>query len=113
MVASLTGTVRNSILFPGVHVHAGAEINDSILFFDNIVHQGAKLHRMVSDVNTVFNRDVQVGTPDCETKNHVSVIGWNNIIPQGFRIGCGCTVAPRIAPEKWPQECLADGEELK
>ena len=109
----IEGTVRNSILFPGVHVKAGAEINDSILFFDNIVHQGACLNRVVSDVNTVFNKDVRVGAPKCEKLNRVSVIGWNNNIPEGFRIGCGCTVAPRIPPEKWPESNLEDGEELK
>lgn len=109
----IEGTVRNSILFPGVHVMAGAEVNDSILFFDNIVHENARLHRMVSDVNTVFNRDVQVGAPKCEKINRVSVIGWNNSVPQGLSIGCGCSVAPRMAAEKWPQECLADGEALQ
>jgi len=109
----IEGTVRNSILFPGVHVMAGAEINDSILFFDNIVHQGVCLNRVVSDVNTVFNKDVRVGAPQCEKLNRVSVIGWNNSIPEGFSIGCGCTVAPRIPAEKWPKRHLADGEELK
>jgi glucose-1-phosphate adenylyltransferase len=109
----IEGTVRNSILFPGVHVMAGAEINDSILFFDNIVHQGVCLNRMVSDVNTVYNRDVRVGAPKCDKINRVSVIGWNNSIPEGFRIGCGCTVAPRIPAENWPERHLEDGEELK
>ena len=109
----IDGTVRNSILFPGVHVMAGAEVNDSILFFDTIVYENAQLHRMVSDVNTVFNRNVTVGRPRCEEVNRVSVIGWNNSVPEGFRIGCGCTVAPRIAPERWPATELVDGEELK
>ena len=109
----IEGTVRNSILFPGVHVMAGAEINDSILFFDNIVHEGVQLNRMVSDVNTVFNRDVRVGAAECEKASRVSVIGWNNNVPEGFRIGCGCRVAPRIAAEKWPANRLEDGEELQ
>jgi len=109
----IDGTVRNSILFPGVHVKAGAEIHDSILFFDNIVHQGVRLNRVVSDVNTVFNPEVRVGTPECEKMSRVSVIGWNNSVPEGFRIGCGCTVAPRIPAEKWPAHTLNDGEELK
>ena len=90
-----------------------AEINDSVLFFDNMVHQGVQLHRMVSDVNTVFNKDVRVGSPQCEEGNRVSVIGWNNSIPEGFHVGCGCTVAPRIPAEKWPEKYLEDGEELK
>ncbi|QQG64766.1 glucose-1-phosphate adenylyltransferase family protein [Desulfobulbus oligotrophicus] len=109
----IEGTVRNSIIFPGVHVKAGAEVNDSIIFFDNIIHPGAKLHRMVSDVNTVFNRNVRVGAPNCEKPSRITVIGWNNNIPEDQQIGCGCRVDPRIAPEKWPKTKLEDGEELR
>jgi glucose-1-phosphate adenylyltransferase len=69
----------------------------------------ASLNRVVSDVNTVFNRNVRVGTPECEKPSRVSVIGWNNIVPEGLQIGCGCRVAPRIAPEKWPEKCLKTG----
>jgi glucose-1-phosphate adenylyltransferase len=107
------GTVRNSILFPGVRVMPGAEINDSILFFDNTVHEGVRLNRVVSDVNTIFGRNVRVGAPVCEKPSRVSVIGWNNTVPEGLHIGCGCRVAPRIAPEKWPETKLEDGEELQ
>ncbi|WP_310601164.1 sugar phosphate nucleotidyltransferase [Desulfobulbus sp.] len=107
------GSVRNSILFPGVRVMPGAEINDSILFFDNTVQEGVRLNRVVSDVNTVFGRNVRVGAPVCEKPSRVSVIGWNNTVPEGLHIGCGCRVAPRIAPEKWPKTKLEDGEELQ
>lgn len=109
----IEGTVRNSILFPGVHVMAGAEVNDSIIFFDNAIHPGVRLNRVVSDVNTVFSEGVRVGAPVCDKPSRVSVIGWNNIVPAGLHIGCGCRVAPRIAPEKWPKDSLADGEELR
>jgi len=110
----IDGTVRNSILFPGVRVMAGAEVNDSILFFDNTVHQGVRLNRVVSDVNTVFNDNVRVGAPQCEKPSRVSVIGWNNSVPEGFHIGCGCRVAPRIDAAKWPKNnALPDGEELQ
>ena len=110
---TIHGVVRNSILFPGVHIMAGAEVNDSILFFDNIVHSGARLNCIVSDVNTMFGKNVQIGAPKCETLGRVTVVGWNNSVPEGFRIGCGCTVAPRIAPEKWARPAMEDGEELK
>lgn len=110
----IEGTVRNSILFPGVHVMAGAEINDSIVFFDNIVHQGVQLNRVVSDVNTVFNKNVRVGAPQCAAESRVSVIGWNNSIPEGFHIGCGCRVNPKIAADRWPaSNRLEDGEDLQ
>jgi glucose-1-phosphate adenylyltransferase len=54
-----------------------------------------------------------VGGSDCDTFSQVTVIGWNNSVPEGFRIGCGCRVNPRIAAERWPaSNRLADGEEL-
>lgn len=109
----IEGTVRNSILFPGVRVLAGAEVCDSILFFDNVVQYGARLNQVVSDVNTVFGPEAQVGSAECDKPKRVTVIGWNNTVPEKFTIGCGCTVAPRIAPEKWQRGHLDHGEELK
>lgn len=109
----IEGTVRNSILFPGVHVHSGAEINDSILFFDNIVHEGACLNRVVSDVDTVFSREAVVGTPaENGAAGSVTVIGSGNVVPEGIRIGSGCSVAPSLAV--WPDEKnVQDGEVLQ
>ena len=90
----IDGTVRNSILFPGVRVKAGAEVNDSILFFDNTVHQGVRLNRVVSDVNTVFNR----GRPGrCAAVRKTEPGQRDRLeqqVPEGFRIGCGCTGRP-------------------
>ncbi len=107
------GTVRNSILFPGVRVERGAEVNDSVLFFDNVVRQGAHLNRVVSDVNTTFGNKVCIGSPDRQGLGAVSVVGWNNIVPDSFQIGSGCTVWPKIAPKRWPERALQDGEELQ
>ncbi|WP_319549487.1 sugar phosphate nucleotidyltransferase [Desulfogranum marinum] len=109
----IEGTVRNSILFPGVRVEKGAEVVDSVLFFDNVVQEGAKLCRVVSDVNTTFGTNVQIGVPGRGEPGNVSVIGWNNKVPAGTTIGSGCTVAPRIEEYRWPEKALNDGEELK
>lgn len=110
----IEGTVRNSILFPGVHVRSGVEITDSILFFDNIVHEGVRLHRVVSDVDTVFNREAVIGTPgeNGAAGPPVTVIGSGNVVPAGMRIGSGCAVAPSLAT--WPDDNnVQDGEVLQ
>lgn len=104
------GTVRNSILFPGVRVERGAEVSDSILFFNTVVREGGKLEQVVSDVNTIFGRHVQAGAA---ASGKVSVIGWNNQVPDGMIIGGGCTVAPGIAENRWPAQGLADQEDLR
>ena len=107
------GTVKNSILFPGVRVEKGAEVKDSVLFFNTIVKSGARLDRVVSDVNTTFGQNVQVGVAGANGPDKVTVIGWNNHVPANMIIGSGCTVAPGISVEKWPQQGLRDLEGLQ
>ncbi len=102
------GKVRNSILFPGVRVAKGAEVSNSILFFNNVVNEDSKLERVISDVNTTFGSKAQIGTAE----GRVTVIGWNNQVPDGMVIGGGCAVAPEIPDNGWPQ-ALADLEELR
>ena len=106
------GTVKNSILFPGVRVEKGAEVNNSVLFFNTTVKSNSRLERVISDVNTTFGRNVQVGIGGTEGPDRVTVIGWNNHVPDNMIIGSGCMVAPGISPEKWPKQGLASMEEL-
>ena len=107
------GKVTNSLLFPGVRVEKGAEVRDSVLFFDTTVKSGGRLERVVSDVNTTFGRNARVGVTGAGGQNKVTVIGWNNSIPEDMIIGSGCTVAPGISESLWPPEGLADGETLQ
>ncbi|GAB4346765.1 MAG: glucose-1-phosphate adenylyltransferase [Desulfobulbaceae bacterium] len=110
----IEGTVRNSILFPGVRVEKGAEVIDSVLFFNNTVQQGGKLIRVVSDVNTVFGPGCRIGGPrDDDRHEGITVIGWNNFVPAGMRIGRGCTVYPHLPPEGWTTDTLPDNEVLR
>jgi glucose-1-phosphate adenylyltransferase len=108
------GIVRNSILFPGAIVEKGAEVNDSVLFFNNVVRRGARLSRIVSDVNTTFGSGCRVGGSALDgSAGGITVIGWNNRVPEGMRIGRGCTVYPQLGPEKWNQDSLPDNEVLR
>ena len=117
----IDGTVKNSILFPGVRVEKGAVVENSVLFFNTLVKEGGQLQQVVSDVNTTFGSHVQVGgfgagsgtDSKAGTGNRVTVIGWNNYVPDNMTIGCGCSVAPGIEEEKWPENGLEDMEELQ
>jgi len=94
------GCVENSILFPGVHVKSGATVRNSVLFFDNVVGHDAVLDTVVSDVNVTFGSGVQVGEPGpWPMADKVTVIGWNNHLPDGMVIGSGCTLHPHLRPE--------------
>ncbi len=110
----IDGTVRNSILFPGTHVEKGAEVVDSVLFFNTIVEHGVRLDRVISDVNTNFGAGSRVGGPIIDGDGEgITVVGWNNSVPKGMIIGRGCTIYPQLAPEKWQEGVVQDNEVLK
>jgi len=109
----IDGTVQNSIIFPGVRIEKGAVVRDSVLFFNNIVRQGARIERTVSDVNTTFGAGCQVGSPQEGAREGITVIGWNNLVPERMRIGRSCVVYPHLGADRWTTDTLADGEVLR
>jgi glucose-1-phosphate adenylyltransferase len=106
------GTVRNSIIFPGVVVRKGAVVEDSVLFFSNTVEENCRLNKVVSDVNTTYGEGSRVGESGEPDTVPVTVIGWNNRIPPGTVIGGGATVYPQRARFDWPAVIEA-GEVLR
>ena len=109
----IEGTARNSILFPGVRIEKGAEVTDSVLFFNNIVQKDTRIVRTVSDVNTAFGPGCSIGGPQKGNKEGITVMGWNNHVPEKTIIGRGCTVYPQLTLDRWPVNPLADFEELR
>lgn len=106
------GTVRNSILFPGVTVGKGTVVEDSVIFFDNRIGENCTFRKVISDVNTSFGNDIIIGLDTSDDFKKIAVVGWNNEVPSGVRLGEGITVSPRLEPEKWV-ETLAPGRVLR
>lgn len=97
----IEGTVENSIIFPGCHVKKGAVVRDSVLFFNNRVGECARLEKVISDVNVTIGRDSVIGEEGRVDQKEATVVGWNNKIPAGTRIGSGCTVYPSLRVEQF------------
>ena len=57
----IAGTVRRSVLSPGVVVEAGAEVLDSVLLHNAVVHRGARVRRAILDERVEVCADVSVG----------------------------------------------------
>jgi len=106
------GTVKNSILFPGVHVGAGSVIEDSVIFFSNRIGRDCTFRKLISDVNTVYEDKVEIGIAEGEAGEQISVVGWNNRVPAGTRIGSGVTISPKIKRDRWP-DVVETGRVLK
>ena len=106
---TVEGRVEHSILFPGVHVKEGAVVKDSVLFFNNVVGRNVRLEKVVSDVNVTIRRDCRIGEPGDLDQKEVTVIGWNNIIPENTVVGSDCTLYPALKTEKLSRE-IKSGE---
>ena len=106
------GTVERSILFPGVHIKKGAVVKDSVLFFNNEIHGGAHLQKVVSDVNTRVDINCRIGVDGDPAKKEATVLGWNNHLPAGTVIGSDCTIYPSLKPQKFSRK-IQDGEIIR
>ena len=93
--AHVEGTVHRSILFPGVHIAAGAVVEDSIVMHDARILAGARLSRAIVDKGVRIGERAVIGTGDA-TPNHefprdlhsgLCVIGKGSEIPAGRSVG--------------------------
>jgi glucose-1-phosphate adenylyltransferase len=93
-------------------VKKGAVVENSIIFFSNVVGENCRLNKIVSDVNNNFGRNVVIGPAACEAKTPVTMIGWNNKIPDKTIIGEAATIYPQIPNRNWPA-VVNSGEVLR
>lgn len=86
----LAGTVRRSVLGPGVRVEPGAVVDHCVIFADVVVERGARVHGAVVAEETVIGADARVGAdhPGPEPDPERLVL-----------IGRQSTVSPRVVVE--------------
>ncbi len=97
------GTVKNSVLFSGVHVGPGSVIEDSVIFFSNKIGKNCRFSKLISDVNTVYDDNIEIGLEHGDTSSEIAIVGWNNRVPAGTKIGRGVTISPELDRNTWPQ----------
>ena len=116
----IEGTVKGSVLSPGVHVGKGAVVTDCVLWEEVTVSEGAVLTGVVSDKRTFFGKGAQVGVGPVARSEEMpasltcgaTVIGMDARIPAGARIGKGCIVHPDAKEPDFPAE-VASGKSVK
>ncbi len=108
----IEGTVRGSIIFPGVRVEKGAVVENSVLFFNNLIGRNCRLSKVVADVNNTFGEGVVVGAEAGRHADGVTVVGWNNHVPDQVVIEEGATIYPLLKAGQWKKVVTA-GEVLR
>lgn len=94
------GTVRRSILFPGVHVAPGAVVEDSIVMHDARVLAGARVTRSIVDKEARIGEEAAVGGGEGppnrdypeDLASGLAVIGKGAEVPAGGRVGANTLV---------------------
>jgi len=95
--AVVAGRVVRSVLGPGVQVHAGAVVSDSVVFRDTVVEAGARVDWAIVDTHCVIERDAVVGDPDAvgsDDPDDVTIVGTGSRVGAGVRVEGGARLEP-------------------
>ena len=74
--ALIDGKVKDSVIFSGVHVMKGAEVNSSVLMPGVTVHEGAKITRCIVAENLVVRADEVLGSNNSE---HIELVAKKKV----------------------------------
>jgi glucose-1-phosphate adenylyltransferase len=104
----VAGRVRNSILFPGVTVERGAEVEDAVVFQDTLVGHGARISRAIVDKYVRVGGGAIVGDgevvhdPALAWLDGLTLVGKDALIPDGARVGRQVVIGLGAGPEDFP-----------
>lgn len=113
------GSVRSSILSPGVRVERGARVEGSIVFNDCVIGEGARIRNAIVDKGVAIGRNARVGFGDASVPNRmqpsyldfgVTLIGKRTGVPAGARIGTNCLVSGSLEGGTIGVREIGDGE---
>ena len=116
----IMGTVRNSVLSPGVIVEEGATVSDCVVMHDCLIRSQATVQRCVIDKDVAIGRGAVVGVGNASVINsrfpdHVysgfTLIGKGACVPPGSKVGTNCIIHPAVKESGFP-EALPDGQTI-
>ena len=84
----INGQVRHSILFSGVKVEAGAQVEDAVVMGSTTIKSGAVVKHCIVAENVVIGENAVVGAMPSDSEKGVATIG------PGIEIGPGAKIGP-------------------
>lgn len=88
----IMGKVKNSVLFFGVKIAKNAVVEDSVILPNTRVGSGAKIKNSIIGINVIVERDSKIGVDSESDERQITVIGDNEVIPEGSNIKSGMVV---------------------
>jgi glucose-1-phosphate adenylyltransferase len=117
----IRGTVEHSVLSPGVVVHEGAVVRNSIVMTDAVIGAGAQLDHCIIDKRVQVGRGAVLGYGDDYTANWLeptrlnsglTLVGIAAQVRAGVRVGRNVLVGPEVHEADFPSLEVASGDTI-
>ena len=114
----IEGTVRRSVLSPGVRIERGAVVTDSIILTDAVVGRGAVLEMAILDKHVRVGPEVRIGGGEAVPNplgpswlgSGVTLVGKNTSLPAGLVVGRNCVISGDLGESHFETSEIASGE---
>lgn len=114
------GTVRNSVIFPGVSIEEGATVEDSIIMSNSKIGRNSHIHKSILSENVIVGDNVKIGFGDNipnEDKpaiyySGISVIGEASIVPDNVLIGQNVMIEREVAQTDFIDKNVSSGKSV-
>jgi len=113
------GTVRRSVIFPGVTINAGTVIEDSIIMSDTLIGTNTEIYCTIIGETSVIGNNVKCGigefaentyNPKVYNSNiNINVIGSNTVIPNNTVLGKNVVIDNYITPHDFETNFIPSG----
>lgn len=88
----IMGTVKNSVLFFGVKIAQDAVVEDSIILPNARIGRGAHIKNTIIGRNVIIEKESEIGSDSESDELEITVIGDDELIPEGSKIKSGTVV---------------------
>lgn len=111
------GTVRNSVIFPGVTINTGTVIEDSIVMSDTLIGSNTEIYCSIIGETSVIGNNVKCGVGEFAESTYnkkvydskITVIGSNTVIPNNTVLGKNVVVDNYITPHDFDTNNIPSG----
>jgi len=111
------GTVKNSVVFPGVTIEKDTVIEDSIIMSNSMVKAGSQLSCTIVGEKTVIGRNVITGSGEYREntfnpkvyQSKITAIGSCSIVPDNAVIGCNVVLDNHLLPQDFKSLDIPSG----
>ncbi|NLM73743.1 MAG: glucose-1-phosphate adenylyltransferase [Clostridiaceae bacterium] len=111
------GTVRNSVIFPGVTINKDTVVENSIIMSDTLIGANSEIRYTIVGENSVIGNNVKTGEGEFAPSTYnpkvyncdITVIGSNTVVPNNTVLGKNVVIDNYITPHDFSTNVIPSG----